>query len=178
MELMELENIVANTVYLKAREGGPEGSKGRSKKWKKLLTFPHVSQCIHLATTLKSDSYDYIVDQQPIGQVLFRQFCVNSKKPYHHYNDFLDDVENYETELEENRVASAQKIVLKYLTKPQELPLRHIDSSDTSLVNGKTEENSNGKTVPLPDPPVKHVTIQASESEDSEIGRASCRERV
>ena len=29
MELMELENIVANTVYLKAREGGPEGSKGR-----------------------------------------------------------------------------------------------------------------------------------------------------
>ena len=26
---MELENIVANTVYLKAREGGPEGSKGR-----------------------------------------------------------------------------------------------------------------------------------------------------
>lgn len=168
MELMELENIVANTVYLKAREGGPEGSKGRSKKWKKLLTFPHVSQCIHLATTLKSDSYDYIVDQQPIGQVLFRQFCVNSKKPYHHYNDFLDDVENYETELEENRVASAQKIFLKYLTKPQELPLSHIDSGDISLVNGKTEENSNGKTVPLPDPPVKHVTIQASESEDSD----------
>ena len=29
LELMELENIVANTVYLKAREGGPEGSKGR-----------------------------------------------------------------------------------------------------------------------------------------------------
>ena len=29
---MELENIVANTVYLKAREGGPEGSKGRRYK--------------------------------------------------------------------------------------------------------------------------------------------------
>lgn len=100
LELMELENIVANTVYLKAREGGPEGSKGRSKKWKKLLTFPHISECIHLATTLKSDNYDYIVDQQPIGQALFRQFCVVSKKPYHHYNDFLDDVESYETEQE------------------------------------------------------------------------------
>jgi len=137
---MELENIVANTVYLKAREGGPEGSKGRSKKWKKLLTFPHISECIHLQTTLKSDNYDYIVDQQPIGSALFRQFCFASKKPYHHYNDFLDDIENYETELEENRVAEAQKIYLKYLSKPQDLPICHKDSSDISLVNGKTEE--------------------------------------
>ena len=90
-----------------------------SKKWKKLLTFPHISECIHLQTTLKSDNYDYIVDQQPIGSALFRQFCVVSKKPYHHYNDFLDDIENYETELEENRVAEAQKIYHKYLSKPQ-----------------------------------------------------------
>eukprot|EP00092_Neocalanus_flemingeri_P007640 GFUD01008246.1.p1 GENE.GFUD01008246.1~~GFUD01008246.1.p1 ORF type:complete len:647 (+),score=109.48 GFUD01008246.1:635-2575(+) len=137
---MELENIVANTVYLKAREGGPEGSKGRSKKWKKLLTFPHISECIHLQTTLKSDNYDYIVDQQPIGSALFRQFCFASKKPYHHYNDFLDDIENYETELEENRVAEAQKIYLKYLSKPQDLPVCHKDSSDISQVNGKTDD--------------------------------------
>jgi len=139
---MELENIVANTVYLKAREGGPEGSKGRSKKWKKLLTFPHISECIHLQTTLKSDNYDYIVDQQPIGSALFRQFCIASKKPYHHYNDFLDDIENYETELEENRVAEAQKIYIKYLSKPQDLPISHKDPSDISLVNGKTDSSA------------------------------------
>ena len=110
-----------------------------SKKWKKLLTFPHVSECINLSTTLKSDSYDYIVDQQPIGQVLFRQFCENSKwvqslklpltcnkhwndvlrKPYSHYNNFLDDVYNYETDLEENRISLAHQIFSKYLTKPQ-----------------------------------------------------------
>jgi G protein-coupled receptor kinase len=138
---MELENIVANTVYLKAREGGPEGSKGRSKKWKKLLTFPHISECIHLATTLKADNYDYIVDQQPIGQALFRQFCVVSKKPYAHYNDFLDEVENYETELEENRVVEAQKITQKYLTKPSDYPY-HLDSSESSLTaNGKTDSS-------------------------------------
>jgi len=137
---MELENIVANTVYLKAREGGPEGSKGRSKKWKKLLTFPHISECIHLQTTLKSDNYDYIVDQQPIGSELFRQFCTASKKPYHHYNDFLDDIENYETELEENRVVEAQKIYFKYLNKPQDVPLCHKESvGDIAMVNGKTD---------------------------------------
>ena len=48
MELMELENIVANTVYLKAREGGPDNSKGRSKKWRKLLMFRHISECLHI----------------------------------------------------------------------------------------------------------------------------------
>uniref|UniRef100_A0A0K8R768 Putative camp-dependent protein kin n=1 Tax=Ixodes ricinus TaxID=34613 RepID=A0A0K8R768_IXORI len=45
---MELENIVANTVYLKAREGGADSNKGKSKKWKKILQFPHISQCIYL----------------------------------------------------------------------------------------------------------------------------------
>lgn len=72
---MELENIVANTVYLKAREGefwglikvkvtiptthdhdslvfcfvgGSDSNKGKSKKWRKILQFPHISQCIEL----------------------------------------------------------------------------------------------------------------------------------
>ncbi|CAG2062942.1 unnamed protein product, partial [Timema podura] len=48
LELMELENIVANTVYLKAREGGTDSNKGKSKKWRKILQFPHISQCIDL----------------------------------------------------------------------------------------------------------------------------------
>jgi len=135
LELMELENIVANTVYLKAREGGPEGSKGRSKKWKKLLTFPHISQCIDLQNKLKSDSYDYIVDKQPIGQELFRLFCKTSQKTYQHYNEFLDDVENYETELEENRVQEASVIITKYLTKPP-----HWRASSDEIINTDGQE--------------------------------------
>ena len=69
---MELENIVANTVYLKAREGGPDNSKGRSKKWRKLMSFPHISQCIEIKDHLSSQTYDYIIDQQPLGARLFR----------------------------------------------------------------------------------------------------------
>lgn len=79
LELMELENIVANTVYLKAREGkkffkkratfefkwifsivflllfytgGTDSNKGKSKKWKKILQFPHISQCIDLKSKI------------------------------------------------------------------------------------------------------------------------------
>ena len=111
MELMELENIVANTVYLKAREGGPDSSKGRSKKWRKLLTFPHVSQCLSLVETLPHTDYGFIVDQQPLGAKLFRQFCADTHKEYHRYNYFLDAVETYELELEDTRVKSASNII-------------------------------------------------------------------
>ena len=89
-----------------------------SKKWKKLLTFPHISECIDLVSTLRADNYDYIVGEQPIGNKLFRQFCQSNRKHYTHYNDFLDDVDNYETVLEENRTHEAQKIFTEYLSKP------------------------------------------------------------
>ena len=115
---MELENIVANTVYLKAREGGPDNSKGRSKKWKKLMNFPHISQCIHLQDSLPAKNYDYIVDQQPLGMRLFRQFCVNHKQEYYHYNEFLDAAEAYEIEWEDTRPKTAANIVKKHLTRP------------------------------------------------------------
>lgn len=36
--------------------------------------------------------YSYVVDQQPIGRLLFRQFCETVKPVYHKYNTFLDEV--------------------------------------------------------------------------------------
>ena len=83
------------------------------------MTFPHISQCLHLISVLKADNYQYIVEEQPIGKELFRQFCVAFRKNYTFYLDFLVDVDNYETELEEQRVGEAQKIFSKYLNKPQ-----------------------------------------------------------
>ncbi|XP_064370365.1 G protein-coupled receptor kinase 5 isoform X2 [Dromaius novaehollandiae] len=71
---MELENIVANTVLLKAREGGGGKRKGKSKKWKEILKFPHISQCEDLRRTIERDYYS-ICEKQPIGRLLFRQFC-------------------------------------------------------------------------------------------------------
>ena len=52
---MELENIVANTVLLKAREGGGGKRKGKSKKWKEILKFPHISQCEDLRRTIDEE---------------------------------------------------------------------------------------------------------------------------
>ncbi|CAH0721290.1 unnamed protein product, partial [Brenthis ino] len=117
---MELENIVANTVYLKAREGGSDSNKGKSKKWRKILQFPHISQCLDIKTKIDVD-YDYVVDQQPIGKLLFRQFCERNRPHYHKYNSFLDagrnifQAERYEVEVDETRVALAADLFGRYL---------------------------------------------------------------
>ncbi|KAJ8709862.1 hypothetical protein PYW08_009866 [Mythimna loreyi] len=115
---MELENIVANTVYLKAREGGSDSNKGKSKKWRKILQFPHISQCLDIKTKIDV-GYDYVVDQQPIGKLLFRQFCERNRPQYHKYNNFLDafclQTDRYEVEVDETRAMLAADVFGRYL---------------------------------------------------------------
>uniref|UniRef100_A0A3Q2ZJR5 G protein-coupled receptor kinase n=1 Tax=Kryptolebias marmoratus TaxID=37003 RepID=A0A3Q2ZJR5_KRYMA len=48
--------------------------KGRSKKWKEILRFPHISQCVNMGKTIERD-YASICEKQPIGRLLFRQYC-------------------------------------------------------------------------------------------------------
>uniref|UniRef100_A0A8C9S3Z2 G protein-coupled receptor kinase n=1 Tax=Scleropages formosus TaxID=113540 RepID=A0A8C9S3Z2_SCLFO len=48
--------------------------KGKSKKWKQMLQFPHISLCEELRQTIEKDYYS-LCEKQPIGRLLFRQFC-------------------------------------------------------------------------------------------------------
>ncbi|KAI2801935.1 G protein-coupled receptor kinase 6, partial [Blomia tropicalis] len=112
LELMELENIVANTVYLKARE---DSNKGKSKKWKKLLQLPHIMQCLDIKNKLDVH-YRYIVEHQPIGRLLFRRFC-DTIPSYHRCNRFLDALENYDIQLFEDKPNVAKEIIEKFLRK-------------------------------------------------------------
>ncbi|CAO1435379.1 unnamed protein product [Diamesa serratosioi] len=131
---MELENIVANTVYLKAREGGSDSNKGKSKKWRKILQFPHISQCIDLKNKIDV-SYDYVIDQQPIGRVLFRALCENKRPHFYKYLSFLDSVTRYEVESDENRLATAANISRRFLGIIVEDGLENGDQEKTGLNN-------------------------------------------
>ncbi|KAM9312800.1 G protein-coupled receptor kinase 5-like [Gastrophryne carolinensis] len=109
---MELENIVANTVLLKAREGGGGKRKGRSKKWKEILKFPHISQCEELRKQLERD-YTSLCEKQPIGCLLFRLFCETREhllKCIH----FLDAVLNYEVAPDEKRKETGEEIIKRF----------------------------------------------------------------
>nr|XP_031538685.1 G protein-coupled receptor kinase 5 [Vicugna pacos] len=111
---MELENIVANTVLLKAREGGGGKRKGKSKKWKEILKFPHISQCEDLRRTIDRD-YCSLCDKQPIGRLLFRQFC-ETRPGLESYIQFLDAVAEYEVTPDEKLGKKGKEIMTKYLT--------------------------------------------------------------
>ncbi|XP_018336919.1 G protein-coupled receptor kinase 2 isoform X2 [Agrilus planipennis] len=111
---MELENIVANTVYLKAREGGSDSNKGKSKKWRKILQFPHISQCLDLLNKLDV-RYEYVVDQQPIGKLLFQQWCEAKRPQYHRCLKFLTATERYEVETDDQRIELADAIKKEFM---------------------------------------------------------------
>ncbi|CAK8675534.1 G protein-coupled receptor kinase 6-like isoform X2 [Clavelina lepadiformis] len=110
---MELENIVANTVYLKAREGGGGKRKGKSKKWREMLRFPHISQTEELRRTIEKD-YTSICEEQPIGQRLFQTFC-ETKRELSICRECLQEMKNYEEALWEDRRQMAQTVYDKYL---------------------------------------------------------------
>ncbi|XP_074928612.1 G protein-coupled receptor kinase 5 isoform X3 [Chelonoidis abingdonii] len=111
---MELENIVANTVLLKAREGGGGKRKGKSKKWKEILKFPHISLCEDLRRTIERDYYS-LCDKQPIGRLLFRQFC-ETRPELECCIRFLDSVAEYEIAPDEKLGEKGKEIMMKYLT--------------------------------------------------------------
>ncbi|XP_044151629.1 G protein-coupled receptor kinase 4 isoform X1 [Bufo gargarizans] len=109
---MEIENIVANTVLLKAREGGGGKRNGRSKKWKEMLRLPHISVCEELRHTVERD-YSTVCEKQPIGRLLFRQFC-DTRPELKRCIEFLDAVTEYEVASDEKRKDHGLKVLYTY----------------------------------------------------------------
>ncbi|KAM7363977.1 G protein-coupled receptor kinase 2 isoform 1-T2 [Cochliomyia hominivorax] len=159
---MELENIVANTVYLKAREGGSDSNKGKSKKWRKILQFPHISQCLHLKDKLDI-SYGYVIDQQPIGRELFRQFCESKRPLYFRYISFLDQVQKYEVEYDEHRLTIAHDIGSRFLDIDVSSTLETLNNGD-GAVNDNTEMHDVGDDVDGAEQQQKNTTSLETEN--------------
>uniref|UniRef100_A0A8C6RIV7 G protein-coupled receptor kinase n=1 Tax=Nannospalax galili TaxID=1026970 RepID=A0A8C6RIV7_NANGA len=95
---MDLENIMANAVLLKARLGEKNC---RSKRWKEILKLPPVSLCTELRYSIEKD-YNSLCDKQPIGRLLFRQFC-NTKPDLKRCIEFLDAVAEYDVTTDEEQ---------------------------------------------------------------------------
>ncbi|XP_019567077.2 G protein-coupled receptor kinase 4 isoform X6 [Rhinolophus sinicus] len=106
---MELENLAANSLLLKARQGGYGKKSGRSKRWREMLKLPPVSQCSELRHSIERD-YSSLCDKQPIGRLLFRQFC-DTKHDLKRRIEFLDAVAEYEVAADEERRASGELVL-------------------------------------------------------------------
>ncbi|KAM7447785.1 G protein-coupled receptor kinase 6 [Porites harrisoni] len=136
---MELENIVANTVYLKARESK---TKGRSKKWRELLKFPHHTISAHLKNEIQL-TYDRTCVQEPIGRELFRQFCSGSER-LQRAIDFLDEVDAFDRAEATKKPELAKELVRKHL--PQQATHDNAEIENNYRVAGVMDDTAQ-KTI-------------------------------
>ncbi|XDV54797.1 hypothetical protein PO909_023010 [Leuciscus waleckii] len=112
---MEIESMVANSALIKAREvGNGANRKGRSRKWKEFLRFPHINECIQLEKSIERD-YDSLCVKQPIGNQLFRLFCA-TKYDLQHCINLLDETVEYEITPDDKRKNFGKQLITKYLT--------------------------------------------------------------
>lgn len=136
---MELENIVANTVLLKAREGGGGKRKGKSKKWKEILKFPHINLCEEQRRTIERDYYS-TCEKQPIGRLLFRQFC-ETRPEFDCCITFKDAVIEYEVTPDEKLAENGKEIIRKYLTPESPEFISEIDEDIVCQTKEKFENS-------------------------------------
>uniref|UniRef100_A0A8L7T2H3 G protein-coupled receptor kinase n=1 Tax=Brugia malayi TaxID=6279 RepID=A0A8L7T2H3_BRUMA len=101
--------------------------KGKSKKWKNYLQFPHYTECLYLRSEIDV-SYSYVVEKQPIGKLLFEQFC-NTDERYARAWTFLCKVEEYETSDDDGESRrSLAKSIASLLSVDNDAPCTSSDS--------------------------------------------------
>ncbi|XP_027242945.1 G protein-coupled receptor kinase 4 isoform X5 [Cricetulus griseus] len=142
---MELENLVANTLLLKARQAGQSKKSGRSRKWKEILKLPPVSLCSELRNSIEKD-FSSLCDKQPIGRNLFRQFC-DTKPCLKRCIDFLDAVAEYEVTVEEEQREFGLSILHRFFKEKSEVPLPEIPIAVVKECKWNLKENSSSKNV-------------------------------
>uniref|UniRef100_A0AAY5EV18 G protein-coupled receptor kinase n=1 Tax=Electrophorus electricus TaxID=8005 RepID=A0AAY5EV18_ELEEL len=92
---------ISNLIAFYSLCGGGGNRKGKSKKWKQMLQFPHISLCEELRQSIEKD-YSSLCERQPIGRMLFRQFC-DTRPELRRCVKFLDAVAEYEVTPDEKR---------------------------------------------------------------------------
>lgn len=62
--------------------------------------------------------YEYVVDLQPIGKLLFQEWCECKRPQYHRCLKFLDIAKRYEVETDDQRLELANTIKREFMVGP------------------------------------------------------------
>ena len=104
-----LENLVANTAYLKARAGDDKDMRRRRRS----LALPRPEQCSAVRFSVGSD-FEYLCVRQPIGRKLFRAFLEGSPPEYAAAAEFLDEIADWDLAEEESKGEAQQNIINRF----------------------------------------------------------------
>ncbi|XP_069877848.1 G protein-coupled receptor kinase 4 isoform X3 [Dipodomys merriami] len=136
---MELENLTANTMLLKARQGGFGKKNGRSRKWREMLKLPPISQCSELRHVIEKD-FSSLCEKQPIGRLLFRKFC-STIPDLKLCIEFLDAVAEYEVTIDKDQEGCGLAILDRFFSKENsKSTLSEISSETVNYCRGNLNQ--------------------------------------
>ena len=104
-----LDNLVANTAYLKAQEGDDK----EMKKRRRSLALPKLEQSSAVRKSIEKD-FESLCEKQPLGKTFFRQFLLASKSEYVAAAEFLDELQDWELAVGGAKEKNRQNIINKF----------------------------------------------------------------
>ncbi|KAK2895045.1 hypothetical protein QQF64_011816 [Cirrhinus molitorella] len=104
-----LDNLVANTAYLKAQSLDDR----EMRKRRRSLILPQLDNCAEVRATIPKDFED-ICQQQPIGKTCFRQFLLVSSPEYLAAAEFLDELNDWNLAEAGAKDKARQNIINKF----------------------------------------------------------------
>uniref|UniRef100_A0A8C5DDY0 G protein-coupled receptor kinase n=1 Tax=Gouania willdenowi TaxID=441366 RepID=A0A8C5DDY0_GOUWI len=103
-----LDNLVANTAYLKAQGGDDK----EMKKRRRSLSLPKPEQCAAVRGTVQKD-FTMMCEREPIGKKIFREFLANTPD-FKNAADFLDDLYDWDLAEGPAKDKARKSILTKY----------------------------------------------------------------
>ncbi|KAL2096052.1 hypothetical protein ACEWY4_008200 [Coilia grayii] len=104
-----LENLVANTAYLKAQAGDNKEVRRRRRS----LALPRPEQCSAVRFCVGSD-FESLCERQPIGRKFFRKFLEESTSEYAAAAEFLEEVANWDLAEDGTKDEALQNIINRF----------------------------------------------------------------
>ncbi|XP_033838995.1 rhodopsin kinase grk7a [Periophthalmus magnuspinnatus] len=134
-DMAGLDNLVANTAYLKAQGGDDKEMKRRRRS----LSLPKSDQCTALRTSIDKD-FVMICERQPIGKKFFRDFLA-SKPEFKTAADFLDELYDWDLAEGAAKTKACQDIMKKYTKADSKTFLSFLTGDALEKCKGVTDSN-------------------------------------
>lgn len=135
-DLLGLNNLVANTAYLRAQQVDRDTLR---KQWLALtLPKPKMSSAFQAAV---GRTYESLCEQQPIGRKLFQQFLLASNPQYMVTTEFLEELHDWSFAEDEAREKAKQSILAKFCQPESRSFLSYLTGEAAERCKGVTDKN-------------------------------------
>ena len=135
-DLVGLDNLVANTAYLKAQQ--IDRNELRERRVSLKLPKPKKSSGVQAAV---GNTYESLCEQQPIGSKLFQQFLLSSNPQCVAAAEFLQELRDWSFADDETRQRVKRSILTKFCQPKSRTFLSYLKGEDAARCKHLSEKN-------------------------------------